>query len=318
MKEQKFRILIQNNTTKECKVSEKDFLIKDLFLNKQNNNLLENEEIKDILLGLNILDKNKKEIFNGDILKLEYKDASSKIFEKMKSMGVTELFFAILPDENNLFSYLISSDYKNFFISPLDDCNVFMRYLSGTEKIEIVGNYYTDKEFYLKNFKDKDYYDKQYFEEKVKNIRKILDKDINVFFDLEELKENVNSKNQTKNFVDKFKAPLIDLKNIEIDFNMNINKELIININIDFDIDFETGNIGFEFTDKMKLDVYKNYFCEIRSCLITDKEFKRKKYKYVDEEESFTLNISDISDKYFVQQLPEKFLFTQTFKVSNY
>jgi len=108
------------------------------------------------VLFTGFIDNKGKEIYQGDILKISYVEASSVIFEQMKKNGDKYIYLILEADTKYLNIEYKTHDEKKYFTGGGGDLR-FLKYLIENKKCaEVVGNVIEDFDFYKKITKRKE------------------------------------------------------------------------------------------------------------------------------------------------------------------
>lgn len=157
----------------------------------------------------------ENKIFTGDILKVSYVDATSKIFEQMKENGDKEIYL-IIDDTLEYLATKCKTNNEFKYFTGNSESLLFLRYLIQKEVVEIVGNVNTHEKF----LKEITITKEQYCKEIEKNTQ--LSFDANKVEIIEEIKLFLN--NQTAKifnvFIDEIKTLSYGDKEIKVYFDV--------------------------------------------------------------------------------------------------
>jgi len=257
----KYKYLIKNTDTNELRATDTIFRLGD------NTCYPLGSEIVNQLFGLNIFDINKKEVFQGDILKITYQDRSSYIFQKMKEEDDDVIYMFLTPDEEFLRTIASFNDEVKYFATN-EDTTTFLRYISKIECFEIVGNIYNDSEFVKSISKTKEEYD---LIEKKENLE-VIKREIPKFIDI--IKEKFTEEKHY--FPEEVSLNNISLKSIESGKEYNsYNDYFQITLNIDLDVNIDFENYKYDFVSNNYNDYMSGLITELYD-LVHRKSFEKK------------------------------------------
>jgi len=198
--------------------------------------------VKSYLFGLNLFDINKKEIFQGDILKIIYQDRTSYIFEAMKNYNDDVIYLYLKPHNDFLFTIGSFSDEKKYPATSHEDITFFLKYLTSIGACEIIGNIYDDYDFIKNNTLTKNYYKMLEISEKTSIVKSLVEQSLtnihNYILDMLSLYNFYNS------FLNS-----CTLKSVSFYENNNVNKDIF---KVSITCLFQHDNISSDFNKNLQ------------------------------------------------------------------